>query len=303
MWSIRRSSESCWRARLLPLNSCWTCSTQWAATARPPCSTVSGRSSPCWRSSSLGSSGLGLPAAALAYALGFASVAGLSSAALRGKVPRVSGSQAVGRGLLVRRGVRLLGLNLGQALTFRLDHFVVGAVVGPMALGQLSVAAAHAAPSQVCSNSIGQVAFREAAQNRFDRTKALSMCLAAVVLASGSAIVLWCITPWLVPLIFGPAFANSVPLVRVLVIGQITSAPYLVLSKALAGQGRVRTSSWGGAAFLVVLLLALVVLTPAFGVMGAAWAGVIASSVMSAAMLAAGLLTGPWGRDGGRRWT
>lgn len=225
-----------------------------------------------WRSN------LGLVAAMAAYAAGFSVVA------LAGWL--LHGSHAVGvpapdpvlrdRRVLVRRGVPLLGLNLGQAIAFRVDHYFVGAFAGVAATGIYSVAAAHVAPSQVASNSIGQVAFREAARANLSNQKLTAMVLAAMGLAIACAAGLWVVAPWFIPAVFGPAFVTSVPLIRVLMVGQIVLAPYLVLSRAFTGRGSALISSGSGLVLFVLLSLSLAVLTPRYGAVGAAWASVLA---------------------------
>jgi O-antigen/teichoic acid export membrane protein len=220
---------------------------------------------------------LGLLAAVTAYAVGFVvvAVAGWKVCTQPGTRVPVANPEVRSHLQLVRRGMPLLGLNLGQALAFKLDHYFVGAFAGVAATGTYSVAAAHVAPSQVASNSIGQVAFRDAAHDELSNAKLTWMVLAAGSVAGGCAIVLWVVAPWFIPFVFGQAFQDSVPLIRILMIGQIVLAPYLVLSRAFAGRGSALLSSGSGILLLVLLCGSLAVLTPPFGAIGAAWASVI----------------------------
>lgn len=232
----------------------------------------------------------GLVAALTAYSLGYAMivVVGLVMYPRHAQHAPVPNPEVRDHLVFVRRGIPLLGLNLGQALAFKLDHYFVGAFVGVAATGVYSVAAAHVAPSQVASNSIGQVAFRDAARDNLPDRKLLWMVSAAVSGAAVCAVVLWLAAPWFIPAVFGEAFKESVPLIRILMIGQVTLAPYLVLSRALTGRGSPLISSGSGILLFVLLLASLAVLTPQYGSIGAAWASVIApasSSLVLALML------------------
>lgn len=220
----------------------------------------------------------GLLSALTAYALGFAAIAvvGLMLYAQHATQVPVADPGVRDHLLLVRRGIPLLGLNLGQSLAFKLDHYFVGAFVGVAAAGVYSVAAAHVAPSQVSSNSIGQVAFRDAAQDNLPNRKLLWMVFAAMSVAGGCAVALWVAAPWFIPTVFGQAFQGSVPLIRILMIGQLVLAPYLILSRAFTGRGSPLISSGSGILLLVLLSGSLAVLTPRYGATGAAWASVLA---------------------------
>ena len=232
----------------------------------------------------------GLLAALTAYAIGFAvvTVVGWILYARHATQVPVADPNVRNHLLLLRRGLRLLGLNLGPALAFKLDHYFVGAFAGVAATGVYSVAAAHTAPSQVASNSIGQVAFRDAAQDNLPNRKLLWMALAGVATAGGCAVALWVAAPWFIPAVFGQAFQGSVPLIRILMVGQLALAPYLILSRAFTGRGSALISSGSGILLLVLLSGSLAVLTPPYGAIGAAWASVIAfagSSLILALML------------------
>ncbi|WP_375423622.1 lipopolysaccharide biosynthesis protein [uncultured Friedmanniella sp.] len=228
----------------------------------------------------------GLYAAVGAYAGGFVVVVVLGVLLHRthaAAVP-VPDPQLASRSVFVRRGLPMLGLNLSQALAFRLDRYFVGASAGAAATGMYAVAAAHVAPSQVASNSIGQVASRDAARDDLPDRRLAAMALAATLLAAAAAVVLWLLSPWFVPTVFGREFAASVPLVRVLMLGQVVLAPYLVLCRAFTGRGLGLVSSASGVLLLVLLTVALAVLTPGYGALGAAWATVLAFGLSSLAL-------------------
>lgn len=225
----------------------------------------------------------GLFAALAAYSVGYAMVVvvGLLQYPRQATKAPVPDPEVRDHLVFLRRGIPLLGLNLGQSLAFKLDHYFVGAFVGVAATGVYSVAAAHVAPSQVASNSIGQVAFRDAAQDNLPDQKLFWMVAAAMSAAAACAVALWVAAPWFIPTVFGEAFRGSVPLIQILMIGQIALAPYLVLSRAFTGRGATLISSGSGILLFVLLFASLAALTPRYGAIGAAWASVIAPALSS----------------------
>jgi O-antigen/teichoic acid export membrane protein len=95
--------------------------------------------------------------------------------------------------------------------------------------------------------------------------------LLTVVAAVGVAAV-WVAAPLAVRLCFGPAYAEAVPLLRILAVGtgfMFAEGPYLTAFYAL---GRSRPLAAIGLVQLLFFLPALTFLVPRYGVIGAAWA-------------------------------
>lgn len=223
---------------------------------------------------------LGLLTALGAYAAGGGVAIGVGLVLIRRSVPRGGAAPRRGDGkFLVRNGFRVLGHNLGPALAFKLDQYAVGALSGPYAAGLYAVAAAHVAPAQVASNALGQAAMAQTSASGLTGVRRLVG--AAVALAGSVAVLVWVLSPWFIPLLFGPEFRSSVPVLRVLMVGQVVLAPYLVISRALAGLGAVRAASTCGVVLFVSLAVTLLAVVPHFGAVGAAWSTVIAFGVTS----------------------
>lgn len=226
--------------------------------------------------------GSGLLAALLAYTAGFTtrSVIAISiigkSVVLKTTEPRSGGTKQ-----LLRAGVGLMGMNLGQSITYRLDQYLLAALADTRAVGLYAVATTPASLIQVVSNSVGQVAFRDSAQNQFGRKKLLIFVLGAAGVTAAYAAVMYLAAPWLIPLVFGQEYVPAVDIVRVLALAEVALSPYLVLSRAVAGAGHIKLSSLTGVVGMAAMSLFLLLFIPGSGGLGAAWACVTGYATMS----------------------
>lgn len=212
----------------------------------------------------------------LAYLAGFLTrVLLLVFALRRGRVP--IGTVAPDRGrALVKEGVRFWGINLGQTLTFRADQIVLGLLSTTYALGIYTVATTPASLMQVVSNSVGQMTMREAASGQLTTRRLARAAGVAFFVTATYSVVMWIVAPVLVPFIFGADYVGAVPIVRILLCAELALSPYLVIIRALAGFNRPFMASVAGIAGLPVLIVSMVALVPQYGVIGAAYAVVIA---------------------------
>lgn len=190
-----------------------------------------------------------------------------------------------GARVLVRKGVELMGMNLGQSIAYRLDQYLLAALADTRAVGLYAVAATPASLIQVLSNSVGQVAFRDAAQNQISRRRLVVFTLGATGVTTIYAGLIYSVSPWLIPFVFGEEYALASDIVRILALAEIALSPYLVLSRAAAGAGYIKLSSWTGIIGMGAMALFLILLIPGNGAAGAAWACVAGYSTMSLFLL------------------
>jgi O-antigen/teichoic acid export membrane protein len=209
-------------------------------------------------------------------------------------------SAAFGVALMVRRGWFGLRADLGEAralavygakahagevlhsLRQKLDQAVVATLMSASELGLYAVALTIANGPLILVQTIANIAFPKISAQPtlagkvevFGRYLRLSM---AVVVAVD--IVLWTLNAWLVPLLFGRAFAPATPIANLALVGLLPFAAKLLCAAALKACDRAlaipRAEFWG----LVVVAPALFVLVPAYGLMGAAASLVIAQTV------------------------
>jgi O-antigen/teichoic acid export membrane protein len=222
---------------------------------------------------------LGVSAAVIAYSIGYL-VRSVLSVGLthRHRLLTPRGADAAG---LLSSGWRFMGLNLGQATTYRVNQYVLSGFRGSLSVGIYAVATTPAALIEVVSNSIGQVAFRDAAHGRLTRRAAIAFVAVAVGLTAAYGVILWWVSPWLIPLVFGPGFEPSVGLVGVLALSEVALAPYLVISRITAGLGFASAAGASGVVSLVTMVGLSFLWVPEWGAPGAAWASVVTYSVMS----------------------
>lgn len=198
-----------------------------------------------------------------------------------------------GTAVLVRQGVALMGMNLGQSVAYRLDQYLLAALANTREVGVYAVATTPASLIQVVSNSIGQVAFRDSALNKLSRKKALLFTLGATGLTATYAALLHWSAPMLIPFVFGAEYTAAVSVVQILVLAEVALAPYLVMSRAAVGAGHIRLSSLTGVVGMVAMALFLALFIPGNGGVGAAWACLSGYTTMSLFLLA-GLLFIRW---------
>lgn len=183
---------------------------------------------------------------------------------------------------LIRQGFRFWGINLAQTLTSRADQLLLVALANTYAVGIYAVAVAPASVMQVVSNSVGQVALREAASGVLTAKRLFRACGVAFLVVGFYTALMWFAAPTLIPLVFGADYSDAVPVVRILLLAELARSPYLVLIRALAGLNRPFAATASSLLGLVILAVSMVVLVPKFGVEGAAFSVVITSVILLA---------------------
>jgi O-antigen/teichoic acid export membrane protein len=209
-------------------------------------------------------------------------------------------SAAFGVALMVRRGWFGLRADLGEAralavygakahagevlhsLRQKLDQAVVATLMSASELGLYAVALTIANGPLILVQTIANIAFPKISAEAklpgkvevFGRYLRLAV---AVVLAVD--VVLWALNAWLVPLLFGAAFAPAVAIANLCLVGLVPFAVKLLCAAALKACDRAlaipRAELWG----LVAVAPSLVLLVPRFGLLGAAASLVIAQTV------------------------
>ena len=174
-----------------------------------------------------------------------------------------------------------------HSLRSKLDQAVVAKLMAAADLGFYAVSLTVANGPLILVQTVANVAFPKISAQPDHAGKIivfgsyLRLCL-ALVLAVDLALFL---TNWfLIPLLFGRAFADSVLTANLLLIGLVPFAAKLMCASALKAWDRAlaipRAEIWG----LAVIALALLVLVPRFGLVGAAIANVIAQCVSAAVL-------------------
>lgn len=165
------------------------------------------------------------------------------------------------------------GTVAGLALA-RLDQLLMTPLAGVYELGLYVVAVNVSEVILVFNLAVKDViASVEAASPdpaRVGRAARLSTLVTAVL-----GVILAAICPWAIPALFGEEFGASVPVAALLIAGIILSNPGSVAGAALSGRGKPGLRSAAAAIASLANLVAFILLVPAFGAMGAAWAAVL----------------------------
>lgn len=182
--------------------------------------------------------------------------------------------------LLVRRGLPGIATAIAQVLTFRMDRYLVGVFLTPGAVGVYSVAATAPELLRLPLVALGQPIFFRLASGSAELRDFRRIRLICLLATASLAATLAVLAPFLVRTIFGSEFAGAVTPMRILLLAEAGIALYSVDGPSLVGVDRVRDASLAAVAALVVVAIGDLILIPAFGLAGAAWASVVAYSVM-----------------------
>lgn len=190
---------------------------------------------------------------------------------------------------LARYGMTQLAAVTPTTVNLYLDRLLLSQLVSPADLGRYAVAASATLVPIPLVSAIGNVAFPRLAAQRLVTAQSHRLQLAAVLASAGAAAAILLpiavTAPWLVPLVFGPAFRGAVPLLWILTPGGIFLACNQVASDLLRGRNRpgfVAISEGLAVVFTVALLIALL---PLVGVASAAIASTVAYGVALIAMI------------------
>lgn len=190
------------------------------------------------------------------------------------------------RGLLIY-GIKVHVGEILNTLRQRLDQALVALWLPAADLGLYVVALTVANGSQILIATIANVAFPKISQQptQAGRVEVLGRYLRlSVAIAVGTCLGLYALSAWLVPLLFGQAFAPSVPVVFILLVGMVPLAAKYMFSQALKAFDRSLSIGRAEGVGLVVAAASLLILLPSFGIAGAAWSLVLAQVTTAAAL-------------------
>ncbi len=97
------------------------------------------------------------------------------------------------------------------------------------------------------------------------------------------ALAIGVLSPWLVPLLFGPEFAGATPVLIILLFAIVVGNPGSLAGVGLGARGRPGLRSASLAVACLINAVLVVLLVPSYGAVGAAWA-TVAGNLVSAAL-------------------
>jgi O-antigen/teichoic acid export membrane protein/O-antigen ligase len=191
----------------------------------------------------------------------------------------------------------LLGAN-SPIEYYRLDQAMVGLFLTPVSLGIYTAALAFTNLPRFISTSVGMVAYPHVAEqtdHAVARRKLWQFFVATVAACVVVVISLEALAGWMVPFFFGEEFRDSIPLVRILLVGTFFVASRRILADGARGLGFPGLGTAAEVSSLVVLAPVMVVFLPMWGAEGVAGALVVAG-VASFVVMALGLVRAERGR-------
>jgi O-antigen/teichoic acid export membrane protein len=180
--------------------------------------------------------------------------------------------------LELRYAARVAPGAVSNLLITRLDQFVLVGVVSSRNLALYAIAATGAGLSAPVAAGVSQAlvphlrSIDRTSDRRSDAARAARWTFgASVAIALGLALA----APIGLPLLFGRAFAAAVPLLWILLPGQVANNVATVVSSHLQAEGRPGVASQGLIAAMLVTVIGLAIAVKPFGTAGAAVVTVI----------------------------
>ena len=180
-------------------------------------------------------------------------------------------------GMLYRYGVRVWISTIPQLINVRLDLLALSLIpaVSSAQLGVYAVAASLSWLALPAATAFGSIAFpavararSERAIRRIERVSLFgSACTTAVVL-----VVVCVVAPFAVPRVFGSDYSGAVVCLWLLAPGTVCLAMNRVFDSLLQGRGRPLSTAIGEGIAAALTVLLLLILTPQYGIRGAALA-------------------------------
>jgi O-antigen/teichoic acid export membrane protein len=161
--------------------------------------------------------------------------------------------------------------SIAGVVLVRLDQVMMTPLAGVEELGIYVVAANVSSVALLFNSAVGQVMFAlesgEQSTERIGRAARITTLITALV-----GLTLAAASPWMVPILFGPAFAPAVPVLLVLLVAYCVAIPGSVAGITLVARGQPGLRSLTMAITTIFYVFVMFLLVPRWGAMGAALA-------------------------------
>jgi O-antigen/teichoic acid export membrane protein len=173
----------------------------------------------------------------------------------------------------LRYAVRVVPGSLSNLLVSRLDQFVLVGLVSSRQLAFYAIAVTAAGVSGVVAAGVAQALLphlRSMDAHRDQRSHASTALRWTFLASAGIALLIALAAPTAIPLLFGPGFRGAVPLLWILLPGQVANDCATVVTSRLQAEGRPGVGSQGLLAAVIVTVVGLSIAVKPFGTTGAA---------------------------------
>jgi O-antigen/teichoic acid export membrane protein len=209
--------------------------------------------------------------------------------AIRGLPARSDHEQNPSRRRMLSFGIRGLLGYISPIESFRLDQAVIGLFLSPAALGLYVVGVSVTNLPRFLAQSVGMVAYpriASATDSRETHRLTWRYFWLTVVISLLVVVPLEITAGVLIPFFFGHQFDGAVSVTRILLIGTLILGARRVLADGVRGMGHPGAGSIAEISSWAVLLPAMALLLPSFGIRGVALALTASWCISFAALLA-----------------
>ncbi len=158
-------------------------------------------------------------------------------------------------------------------LFFRVDIFLINFFINPLAVGLYSIAVNFSENIWLISKSASTILFPEIA-NKEEKSRWLTpiVCRNVLLVTAVISLILLLFSKWLVVLLFGTRFLDSVLPLQILLIGTIAMSASRTITYDLYGRGRPLFSAYSNFIVIILNIVLNIFWIPKHGIIGAAWA-------------------------------
>lgn len=196
--------------------------------------------------------------------------------------PRSWRADAVSPGTYLRYALTANLSGVVLLVLLRLDVPLIQVMAGSREVGLYAIALPMAESLLLISTVVGLVLLPDSASGRVDHRRAVTIAQLATAASGLAAVVLAVAAPAIVVILFGDAYAESVPILWALLPGLVLLTAGRTLQVHLMANRAFSAPTAGAAAALVVCLLLELILIPRLGAMGAAIASSVSYAVFAA---------------------
>jgi O-antigen/teichoic acid export membrane protein len=182
---------------------------------------------------------------------------------------------------LVAKGIPAIGLNLGQAGVLRIDRILIGLFLSASAVGIYSIAATATEIVWLVPTALSQVLFHQFASRSVHLPSATRARFISLGFSFATALAIFAIAPLAIDRLVGAKFASAVLPLRILVVGAVFLSSYQLDAFALAARGKIGLAAGATVIGFIAVFVADLLLIPSYGIVGAAWASLVAYSMLA----------------------
>jgi O-antigen/teichoic acid export membrane protein len=180
--------------------------------------------------------------------------------------------------------------------TLRLDQAIIGLFLSPAALGLYVVGVAFTNLPRFVAQSIGVVAYPHVTAQHDAALARRSMwrfLIVSVIVSAAVIVPLEVLAGSVVPIFFGVAFAQAVPIMQILLVSSLFLSARRVLTDTSRGIGQPGIGTAAEIAAWISLVPGIALLAPLYGAVGVALAFTISAAVSLVALIAMVVLRQP----------